>query len=104
MPSDRKHFSKTKPMELKHFDECIEWWNNRVEIEEDGFAKTKKFTAAELTSEDINYNLDQCGYPHKEEIILNPIDLINLYQEERSSLNAEIDHVLEQITNILGGK
>ncbi len=22
MPSDRKHFSKTKPMELKHFDDC----------------------------------------------------------------------------------
>ena len=23
IPSDRKHFSKTKPMELKHFDDCI---------------------------------------------------------------------------------
>lgn len=29
IPSDRKHFSKTKPMELKNFDDCIAWWNNR---------------------------------------------------------------------------
>lgn len=104
MPEGYKHFSKTKPMKVEHFAPVIEWWNDRVEIEEEGFPKAKKFTAEELTSEDINYNLDQCGYPHEEEVILDPMDLINLYQEERASLNAEIDHVLEQITAILGGK
>lgn len=104
MPEGYKHFSKTKPMKIDHFAPVVEWWNDRVEIEEDGFAKAKKFTAEELTSEGINYNLDQCGYPHEEEVILDPMDLINLYQEERASLNAEIDHVLEQITAILGGK
>ena len=104
MPEGYKHFSKTKPMKIDHFAPVVEWWNDRVEIEEDGFAKAKKFTAEELASDDINYNLDQCGYPHEEEVILDPMDLINLYQEERASLNAEIDHVLEQITAILGGK
>ena len=104
MPEGYKHFSKTKPMKIDHFVPVVEWWNDRVEIEEDGFAKAKKFTAEELASDDINYNLDQCGYPHEEEVILDPMDLINLYQEERASLNAEIDHVLEQITAILGGK
>lgn len=97
MPEGYKHFSKTKPMKIDHFVPVVEWWNDRVEIEEDGFAKAKKFTAEELASDDINYNLDQCGYPHEEEVILDPMDLINLYQEERASLNAEIDHVLEQI-------
>ena len=104
MPQGYKHFSKTKPMKIDHFAPVVEWWNDRVEIEEEGFPKAKKFTAEELASDDINYNLDQCGYPHEEEVILDPMDLINLYQEERASLNAEIDHVLEQITAILGGK
>ena len=59
-------------------------------------------TAAEL-AEELGYNLDQCGYPHVEEEILAPMDLIQRYQEERSSLNAEIDRVLAEITEKLGG-
>ena len=31
------------------------------------------------------------------------MDLILRYQEERASLNAEIDRVLDEITTILGG-
>ena len=31
------------------------------------------------------------------------MDLMQRYQEERSSLNAEIDRVLEEITKLLGG-
>ena len=53
--------------------------------------------------EDLGYNLDQCGYPHEEEEILDPLDLIQRYEEERASLNAEIDRVLAEITTILGG-
>ncbi|MBQ8616484.1 MAG: SAM-dependent DNA methyltransferase [Clostridia bacterium] len=102
MPEDRKHFSKTKPMELKHFDPVVTWWNNRQEITVDGFDKAKKFTAQEL-AEELGYNLDQCGYPHIEEEILAPMDLIRRYQEERASLNAEIDRVLTDITALLGG-
>ncbi len=102
MPSDRKHFSKTKPMELKHFDPVIKWWNKRQEITVDGFDKAKCFTVQQLT-EDLGYNLDQCGYPHIEEEILPPSDLIQKYQEQRSSLNAEIDRILADITAILGG-
>ena len=102
MPADRKHFSKTKPMELKHFDPVVEWWNDRQEIIVDDFSKAKKFTVQQL-AEELGYNLDQCGYPHIEEEILAPMDLIQRYQEERASLNAEIDRVLADITAILGG-
>lgn len=102
MPEGYKHFSKTKPMKLEHFDPAIQWWNNRKEISVDGFDKAKRFTAKQLT-DDLGYNLDQCGFPHEEEEILDPMDLIQRYQEERASLNAEIDRVLGQITAILGG-
>ena len=102
MPSDRKHFSKTKPMELKHFDPAVEWWNDRQEITLDGFDKAKCYTVAQIADE-LSYNLDQCGYPHKEEEILPPKDLMQRYQEERASLNAEIDRVLADLAAILGG-
>lgn len=102
MPEGYKHFSKTKPMKLEHFAPVVEWWNNRQEIAVDGFDKAKKYTVQQLT-EELGYNLDQCGYPHVEEEILAPMDLIQRYQEERASLNAEIDRVLADITAILGG-
>ena len=102
MPEGYKHFSKTKPMKLEHFDPVVEWWQNRQAISEDGFDKARCFTVKEL-SKDLGYNLDQCGYPHEEEEILAPMDLIQRYQEERASLNAEIDRVLAEITEKLGG-
>jgi type I restriction enzyme M protein len=102
MPEGYKHFSKTKPMKLEHFDPVIEWWNNRQEINIDGFDKAKKYTVKQLT-DDFGYNLDLCGYPHEEEEILDPMDLIQRYEEKRASLNAEIDRVLAEITALLGG-
>lgn len=39
MPKGYKNFSKTKPMELKHFEPVMKWWNDREEINEDGFDK-----------------------------------------------------------------
>ena len=102
MPEGYKHFSKTKPIKLEHFNPVIEWWNDRRELTVDGFDKAKKFTAQEL-SEDLAYNFDQCGYPHVEEEILDPMELIRRYQEERATLNAEIDSVLAEITEKLGG-
>ncbi len=102
MPEGYKHFSKTKPMKPEHFAPVVEWWNDRREISEDGFDKAKKYTVQQL-SEELGYNLDQCGFPHEEEEILAPMDLIQRYQEERASLNAEIDRVLAEITAKLGG-
>ena len=101
MPEGYKNFSKTKPMKLEHFQPALDWWDNRTEIEEDGFPKAKKYTVEEIVAN--GYNIDLCGYPHEEEEILDPMDLINQYQEKRASLNAEIDHVLEKITSLLGG-
>lgn len=100
MPEGYKNFSKTKPMELKHFDPAMDWWNNREEINIDGFDKAKKYTAEEIAAR--NYNIDLCGYPHEEEEILPPKELIQQYQEKRASLNADIDRILAQITEILG--
>ena len=100
MPDGYKNFSKTKPMKLEHFAPAVEWWHNREEIVIDGFDKAKKYTAKELVER--NYNIDLCGFPHEEEEILPPKELIQQYQEKRASLNADIDRILAQITDILG--
>ena len=100
MPEGYKNFSKTKPMQLEHFQLVFDWWNNREEITIDEFDKSKKYTLQDII--DRNYNIDLCGFPHEEEEILAPKELIQQYQEKRSSLNADIDRVLEQITDILG--
>ncbi|MCI1272921.1 MAG: type I restriction-modification system subunit M [Clostridiaceae bacterium] len=100
MPEGYKNFSKTKPMKSEHFNPVREWWKNRQEITIDDFDKSKKYTFKEI--EDKNYNIDLCGYPHEEEDILPPKDLIQQYQEKRTSLNSDIDRILGQITDILG--
>ena len=109
MPTDRKHFSKTKPMELKHFDDCIAWWNDRKEIELDDGFKAEKFTIDYFINKNdkggevVNANLDLCGYPHEEEEVLDPLDTIRNYQEKRTTLNAEIDKVLTELEALLPG-
>ena len=101
MPSDQKHFSKTKPMKLKHFDPVIEWWNHRIPDDESvEFPKSRVFTIEQI--KERGYNIDLCGYPHENEDILDPTDLIQNYEQERASLNTEIDNVLSEITNVLG--
>ena len=87
-------------MKLEHFTPAVEWWSDRKEIQLDGFDKAKKYTVQEI--KDRNYNIDLCGYPHEEEEILPPKELIQQYQEKRASLNADIDRILAQITEILG--
>lgn len=100
MPEGYKNFSKTRPIELEHFKPVIDWWTNREEIMIDGFPKAKRFTKKELV-EDLHYNLDLCGYPHIEEEILEPKDLIRQFKERRDSYNAEIERTLAKILEIL---
>lgn len=102
MPLGYKHFSKTKPMQLCHFAPAEEWWDNRVEINEGGFDKAKKYSIAEIAER--KYNLDLCGYPHEEEEILPPDELIKQYRQKRAALNSEIDALLVKVEEMLGIK
>ena len=99
MPEGYKNFSKTKPMKLEHFDGTIKWWNDRKHIEIDGFDKARLYTIEEIIDND--YNLDLCGFPHEEEIILPPDELIANYQKERQELETKIDTTLAEIKKLL---
>ncbi|BBA93333.1 SAM-dependent DNA methyltransferase [Streptococcus ruminantium] len=99
MPEGYKNFSKTKPMKSEHFNPVREWWTSREEILEGNFYKAKSFTPSELA--DLNYNFDQCGFPKEEEEILEPLELIQNYQQERAALNQKIYAVLADILELL---
>jgi len=102
MPDGYKHFSKTKPMKVEHFDECVAWWYDRKEIkdsETDTF-KAKCYTVQELESR--GYDIDLCGYPTVEEEVLSPEETIKLFHEKRNALNAKIDKRLAEIEAFLG--
>ncbi|HGA2228142.1 TPA: N-6 DNA methylase [Streptococcus agalactiae] len=99
MPEGYKNFSKTKPMKSERFNPVREWWTSREEILEGNFYKAKSFTPSELA--DLNYNFDQCGFPKEEEEILEPLELIQNYQQERAALNQKIDAVLADILELL---
>ena len=95
MPEGVKHFSKTKPIQLKHFDPVVEWWNNRQPIQEDGTDKARKFTIDEIKAG--NYNLDLCGYPHEDEEILPPDEIIAEYKSIRTSADKFVFETLDEI-------
>lgn len=102
MPKGYKNFSKTKPMKAEHFDPVRDWWVNREEILEGNFYKAKAFSPSDLA--DLSYNFDQCGFPKEEEEILEPLELIQNYQQERAVLNQKIDTVLADILELLEDK
>ena len=101
MPEGYKHFSKTKPMKLEHFEKCIAWWKNRKEIKdtETDTYKAKSYTLQEIVNR--GYDIDLCGYPTEEEEVLSPEETIKLFHEKRDSLNAKIDKQLTEIERLL---
>lgn len=104
MPEGYKHFSKTKPMKVDHFDECVAWWNDRKQIKdaETDTYKAQGYTVQELA--ECGYDLDLCGYPTIEEKVLSPEETIRIFHEKRDLLNARIDKSLADIEALLGVK
>ena len=107
MPEGYKHFSKTKPMERKHFACVDEWWNERKEIvdEKDDEAmsttyKSKSYTIAEIEAN--GYILDLCGFPVEEKVILSPEETMDNYVKRRAELDKMIDDKIAGIKALLG--
>ena len=100
MPEGIKHFSKTKPMKLSDFDDCVAWWNDRKEIaDKEGNPKAKCYSSWELI--DSGYNFDVCGYPKEEEEILSIKDTILNYKKHSEATEEKINSTLAKITEIL---
>lgn len=107
LPEGYKAFSKTKPVELKHLQSVIEWWNDRKEIKDvkENELLTETWKSRCYTKEFIEntlYNLDQCGYPVKEEIILSPKETMDNFIQKREMLEKQLDEKLNEIIKLIG--
>ena len=98
-------FSKTKPMKEEHFSSFWAWQKElengkNVELFDENSEQKAGFFSTELLKS-REYNLDLCGYPSKDEEILEPFALIEKYKNEQAKASQEISKILEQITDIL---
>ena len=107
MPEGYKHFSKTKPMKNEHFDCVREWWGNRTEIqdEKDDEAMSVTYKAKKYSYDEIkerNFDIDLCGYPTEEKIILSPEETMSNFVARREELDRIMDQKLAEIKALLG--
>lgn len=106
MPEGRKHFNKTHPITREDMRVIDEWWDDRHEIKDEKDDpsmtetwKSKKYTFKQI--EETGFNLDLCGFPEEEEIILSPEETIANFKEKRARLEAKLDEKLSGLTHIL---
>ena len=57
--------------------------------------------SSRLLLEELNYDLLQCDYPHTEEEILEPQELIAQFKQKREAYNAELENTLAKILELL---
>ncbi len=102
LPEGVKAFNKTKPMQLKDFDACIEWWGEGTTIAEKTKRQGRQETdyAWQVGIDEIverNYNLD-IKNPHVGEVInYDPEELLASYQQQQ----ADIANLRAQLKGIL---
>lgn len=102
MPEGYKNFSKTKPMQDRHFAPVENWWGKleggiwkgRAESEVSQYVPVEDIIAGE-------YNLDLCGFPHETVEILPPDEFIAGYLNEKAALSAHIENILGRITTAM---
>lgn len=106
MPNGRKTFNKTNPIVLKDLEPVKEWWSSRKVIEDEKKSensnityKSRNYTAKEIA--DNGYNLDLCGFPQEEKVILSPEETIANFIAKREALEKEIDVKLEELKQLL---
>ena len=108
MPEGIKHFSKTKPMELKHFEPVMAWWSNRTEIKdpttEESLVETWKSQCVPVdTIAENGYALSYCNFPNKERVVLSPDELLSDYLSKREALNSQLNKATDELHDFLSG-
>ena len=107
LPNDQKFSMKKNPITREKLSAIDEWWENRTEImdekDDDSLTETWKSRCVPIkTIEDGNYNLDFCGFPNEEKVILSPEETIANFKEERDRLDRKLDEKLQVILDMLG--
>lgn len=101
-------FSMTRnPITREKLSPIDEWWDNRTEIKDEKADeslsdtwKSRCVSIDEIVSN--NYNMNYCGYPTIEKVILSPEDTIRNFIATRNHLDRKLDEKLQGILTLLG--
>lgn len=104
MPEGYKHFSKTKPIQLTHFNLIKDWWIDRKEIKDKETDTFKSKCYSINTIQEINYSLDLCSFPTKEEEVLSPNLTIENFNKKQTELTLKIHKTIKEIQQLLEDK
>lgn len=98
---NQKFSMKKNPITREKLADLDFWWDDRKEIaDETGNTwKAKYMPIKEIA--DNSFNLDFCGYPNEERVVLNPEETISQYCSERDKINSKMDEKLQQILDLL---
>lgn len=103
-PEGVKNYNKTKPMKFAEFKTEMDWWGN----EEDGFAsRTETNQAWSVSIDEIikrNYNLDIKNPYQAEQVIHDPEELLQSYEQQQQEIQAIRDQLKTILDNALAGK
>lgn len=107
LENNQKFSMKRNPITREKLSAIDEWWDNRTEIKDKKYDESLSDTwKSRCISIDAiiegNYNLDFCGFPNEEKVILSPEDTISNFKEERERLDRRLDEKLQEILNLLG--
>lgn len=94
LPEGYKAFSKTKPMQNKHFEEVRDWWNNREETERSWQVKKEEITESD-------YNLDINNPNVKEEDNHDPKELLKKYNEVQNEIKGLQELLKGELKDVL---
>lgn len=95
MPSDRKQYSKTRPIELKEFELEKAWWDRREETEYAWRVSIDEIKAR-------NYNLDSKNPHTATESHADPLKLLHLYEDHLQRIAARRDALKQELEGALG--
>ena len=108
LPTGVKAFNKTKPMKLKDFAACIEWWGEGKTSKQKTLRQNRQENeyAWQVSIEDIisrNYNLD-IKNPHVGEVISHdPEELLVEYAEQQTDIQSLRDQLKGILADALAG-
>lgn len=109
LPDGHKFSMKRNPITRDKLFPIDEWWGDRLEIrdkkDDKSFAGSWKSRCVSIDTIISNgYNLDYCGFPNEEKVILSPQDTIAEFKAQRDLLNCKFDMKLQEILDMLEEK
>lgn len=94
LPEGYKAFSKTKPMQDKHFNQVKEWWNDRKETEH-----AWKVTKEEIEERDYNLDINNPNVPEEESH--DPKELLKRYNEVETKIKGLQEMLKDELKEVL---